>query len=98
MTNDIVTKSNPDETQADFLYAANITWLTRLVRMKIFGKSPLNAYMRLNQKLWTMLPEPVIAFYPVRRYGDFLHALARMQDSRGQLLHTFFLRNPLMLE
>ena len=28
------------------------SWLTRLVRLKIFGKSPIGAYLRLNQRLW----------------------------------------------
>jgi len=97
MTDDTVTKSKRNEIRGDLLYLTDETWLTRLARFKVFGKSPLSAYMRLNQKLWRRLPEPVIALYPVRRYGDILNALARMQF-RGQLLHTFFLRNPPMLE
>jgi chemotaxis methyl-accepting protein methylase len=99
MSHESITDASPDKIKANQSCAAeDETRLTRLAQAKIFGKSPLNAYMRLNQSLWGRLPKSVTALYPIRRYGDFLHALARMQGSRGQLLHTFFLRNRPTLE
>ena len=97
--NDTVTKWNPDVVQEDPLFVADGgSWLTRVVRLRIFGKSPVRAYMRLNRQLWNKLPASVTALSPIRSYGNFLHALARMQGDRGQLFHTFFLRNRPALE
>ena len=73
-------------------------WLTRLVRLRIFGKSPINAYLRLNQRLWNKLPASFTALSPIRSYGYFLHTLVRIQSTRGQLFHTYFLRNRSALE
>jgi chemotaxis methyl-accepting protein methylase len=73
-------------------------WLTRLVRSRVFGKSPVGAYLRFNQLLWSSLPGCIMASYPIRIYGDFLHLLARKHSSRGQLHCTFFLRNRPVLE
>jgi chemotaxis methyl-accepting protein methylase len=76
----------------------DLTWLTRLARSRVFGKSPVGAYLRLNRLLWSRLPGCVIARYPIRLYGDFLNILARKHSSRGQLHCTFFLRNRPALE
>jgi chemotaxis methyl-accepting protein methylase len=76
----------------------DLTWLTRLARSRIFGKSPVGAYLRLNRLLWGSLPRSVIASYPIRLYGDFLNTLVRKHSSRGQLHCTFFLRNRPALE
>jgi hypothetical protein len=70
----------------------------QLAKLRIFGKSPINAYLRFNRRLWTSLPASVTALGPMRSYGDFLHALVRVQSVRGQLPHTFFLRNRPALE
>jgi SAM-dependent methyltransferase len=69
-----------------------------MVRLRILGKSAINAYLRLNRRLWNNLPESVIALGPIRSYGNFLHGVVRLQSTRGQLLHTFFLRNRPALE
>src|SRR5215470_11009655 len=74
------------------------SWSTQFARLKIFGKSPLNAYLRLNRRLWTSLPAPVTTLGLMCSYGDFLHALVRLQSDRGQRTHTFFLRNRPALE
>src|SRR5215467_6566621 len=92
--NDTHTKWNPDVVRADYPCAADGgSWLTRLVRLRIFGKSPINAYLRLNQRLWNKLPASFTALSPIRSYGYFLHTLIRIQSTRGQLFHTYFLRN-----
>lgn len=95
--NDKITKWNPDVVEGDFL-ADDKSWLRRLARLKIFGKSPMGAYMRLNRQMWRKLPASVTALYPMRSYGSFLHSLARVQGVRGQVFHTFFLRNRPTLE
>src|SRR5208282_3446207 len=71
---------------------------TRLVSSRIFGKSPLNAYLRLNQRLWNRLPSSFAALSPIRSYGAFLQRLVRIQSVRAHTLATFFLRNRPELE
>jgi chemotaxis methyl-accepting protein methylase/mannose-6-phosphate isomerase-like protein (cupin superfamily) len=97
--NDTHTKWNPDVVQGDFRSASDGgSWLTRLVRLRIFGKSPINAYLRFNRRLWNNLPPSFTALGPVRSYGNFLQKLVQIQSVRGQLCHTFFLRNRPALE
>jgi hypothetical protein len=89
--NDTHTKRNPDVVQGDFLCEAEgDSYVTRLVRLRVFGKSPINAYLRLNRRLWNNLPASVTALGPVRSYGCFLHKLVRIQSHRGQLATRFF--------
>jgi SAM-dependent methyltransferase/mannose-6-phosphate isomerase-like protein (cupin superfamily) len=97
--NDIHTRWNPDVIAGDVpAPAAGGLSLARLARSRIFGKSPINAYLRLNRVLWDNLPASVVAAPPIRPYGHFLHRLARMQGDRSQAFATFFLRNRPQLE
>src|SRR5215469_3136700 len=97
--NDTHTKWNPDVVGADYPCAADDgSRLARFIRMRIFGKSPIGAYLRLNQLLWNKLPAAYTASAPIRLYGDFLHTLARMRGTRAQAFATFFLRNRPQLE
>jgi SAM-dependent methyltransferase/mannose-6-phosphate isomerase-like protein (cupin superfamily) len=97
--NDKHTRWNPDVVGADYPSAADgKSWLMRFVRMRIFRKSPIGAYLRLNQLLWNKLPASYTAFGPLRLYGNFLHTLARIHDGREQAFATFFLRNRPQLE
>jgi mannose-6-phosphate isomerase-like protein (cupin superfamily)/SAM-dependent methyltransferase len=100
MGNDTHTKWNPDVVQRDFPCAADGgSWLTRLVRLPIFfGKSPIGVYLGLNRRLWNRLPTSFTALGPIRLYGNFLHALARIHGVRAQAFSTFFLRNRPQLE
>jgi SAM-dependent methyltransferase len=98
--NDTFTKWNPDVVVwGDFTRAAvGGSWLTRLLRLRIFGKSPISAYLRVNQGLWSKLPASFTALSPIRQYGHFLHTLARIQGVRAQAFSTYFLRNRPQLE
>jgi mannose-6-phosphate isomerase-like protein (cupin superfamily)/SAM-dependent methyltransferase len=97
--NDTHTKWNPDVVGTDYPCATDGgSWLRRFVRMRIFRKSPIAAYLRLNELLWNKLPASYTAFGPIRSYGNFLHALARIQGARAQAFATFFLRNRPQLE
>jgi SAM-dependent methyltransferase/mannose-6-phosphate isomerase-like protein (cupin superfamily) len=97
--NDAHTKWNPDVVKGDFPSTTNNrSWLARSAGLTILGKSPTNAFLRLNRRLWNNLPASLIAFGPMRSYGKFLHNLVRFQSVRGQLPHTFFLRNRPELE
>jgi SAM-dependent methyltransferase len=97
--NDRFTKWNKDVTgEEDTSTGSNSSWLSRLLRARIAGKSPIAAYLRLNQRLWSVLPSSFTALRPVRSYGGFLHTLVRTQGSRGQSHTTFFLRNRPQLE
>jgi chemotaxis methyl-accepting protein methylase/mannose-6-phosphate isomerase-like protein (cupin superfamily) len=77
---------------------AGASWLTQLIRVRIFGKSPTNAFLRVNQRLWNVLPSSIVALRPVDWYGHLLHAVARIQVVRAQAHNTFFLRNRPELE
>jgi SAM-dependent methyltransferase/mannose-6-phosphate isomerase-like protein (cupin superfamily) len=97
--NDRATRWNPDVVGRDSAFVAEgDSWLTQLLRVKILGKSPLNAYLRLNRALWRHLPTSASTFRPICLYGNFVHALARVQGFRSQAHSTFFLRNRSELE
>jgi mannose-6-phosphate isomerase-like protein (cupin superfamily) len=97
--NDRATKWNPDVVSRGGAFVEEEeSWLTNLLRVKIFGKFPFNAYFRVNQALWRHLPSFLGTFRPIRSYGNFVHALARRQGFRSQAHSTFFLRNRPELE
>lgn len=66
--------------------------------MRILGKSPVGAYLRLNEWIWQRLPRSTAAPRPVVAYGRLMHALVRSHGDRRQFLGTFFLRNRPQLE
>jgi chemotaxis protein methyltransferase CheR len=70
----------------------------RIVHLKIFGKSPVGLFFRLNEWVWNHLPTPLKDLRLARSYGHFLHALVRRGDNRRQYFGTFFLRNRPQLE
>lgn len=105
--NDTFTKWNPDVVHGDFPYAAGAkswltllfrSWLVRLIRLRIFQKSPASAYLRVNQRLWDRLPARFTALSPIRLYGRLLQKLARLQGVRAQAFSTYFLRDRPQLE
>ena len=75
-----------------------VPWFMRLLKVRLFGKSPLNAFLGLNQRLWNRFSFSLSASRPIGFYGIFLHRLARIRDDRAQALSTFFLRNRPALE
>lgn len=97
--NDRFTRWNPDVVGHD---AACVieggSWMTRLARVRLFGKSPVNGYLRLSRRMWDWLPSSLTALAPVQSYGNFLHALVRMQSARAQAFATLFFRNRPELE
>jgi chemotaxis methyl-accepting protein methylase/mannose-6-phosphate isomerase-like protein (cupin superfamily) len=96
--NDTFTRWNPDVLLDPPYTIDRESWFTRLVRMELFGKSPVRAWLRLNQAMWDKLPPSFTGLAPIRRYGDFLHMVARRQGKRAQALATLFLRNRPELE
>jgi len=97
--NDVFTKWNPDVVGPHAACAiSGGSRLARLVRFRIFGKSPVNAYLRLNRRLWNLLPSSFRVLSPIGLYGSFLHKLARLRKGRAQALSTYFLRNRPELE
>jgi chemotaxis methyl-accepting protein methylase len=97
--NDTHTRWNPDVTCRDSRFLpGREPWLTQLMRLRIAGKSPAGAFLRLNQWLWYHLPESLGRLGPVRSYGNLVHALARRQSVRAQAFSTYFLRNRPELE
>jgi SAM-dependent methyltransferase len=97
--NDVQIKWNPDVVEGAFPCSADAgIFFSRLGRLRIFGKSPIKAYLRLNRVLWNNLPASFSTLAPIRSYGNFLHTLVRMQGVRGQAFATYFLRNRPQLE
>jgi SAM-dependent methyltransferase len=73
-------------------------FLTEIVKLRIFGKSPVSAFLRLNRRVWNKLPPSIAALPSIQSYGGFLHALICLQADRRQFFGTFFLRNRPQLE
>jgi chemotaxis methyl-accepting protein methylase/mannose-6-phosphate isomerase-like protein (cupin superfamily) len=97
--NDTFTKWNPDVVGHDSRYAADgRPWWIRLLGVRILGKSPINAFLRLNQRIWNKMPSALTTVTPVRSYGNALHTVARIQGTRAQAFSTFFFRNRPQLE
>jgi SAM-dependent methyltransferase len=71
---------------------------SRLCGLRVLGKSPTGAFLKINQLAWKSLPASVTSLAPLRRYGDFSHRVARARNRRAQAFSTFFLRNRPALE
>src|SRR5271167_141664 len=61
------TKWNPDVVEGDFpsLTDSRLS-LSRLAKIRIFGKSPVGVYLRLNRVLWNNLPGSFTTHAPIR--------------------------------
>jgi SAM-dependent methyltransferase len=97
--NDKHTKWNPDVVEGDFPSSVDSRFsLSRLAKIRIFGKSPVGIYLRFNRELWNKLPVSFTTHALIRSYGHFLHRLVKAEGIRGQAFATFFLRNRPQLE
>jgi SAM-dependent methyltransferase len=98
--NDTATKWNPDVKPQNLRFGPGngVTWKSRLLALRIFGKSPIRAYFRLNQILWDKLPRSFTASRPMCVYGALVHKLVCAKGDRAQGLGTCFLRNRPALE
>jgi chemotaxis methyl-accepting protein methylase len=97
--NDKFTKWNADVVGREAIWTDDqVSWRSRLIKARVFGKSPIGAYLRLNEKIWNALPASIVKTSSVRAYGHLLHSLARTQGLRSQAFSTFFLRNRPELE
>jgi len=67
--------------------------MAHVARSRMFGKSPVGAYLRVNEWIWRRLPEPMTVSKLATAYGRWAHALVRLHGDRRQYLGTFFLRN-----
>jgi chemotaxis methyl-accepting protein methylase len=72
--------------------------MAKVARLKVFGKSPAGYYLRLNKRLWEIIPPSLRNTYPFRAYGALLHRSVRLLAERRQFFGTFFLRNRPALE
>jgi hypothetical protein len=72
--------------------------LAKAARLKLFGKSPAGFYLRLNRRIWEIIPLGLRNSHPIRAYGAWLHSLVRLHATRQQYFGTFFLRNRPALE
>jgi SAM-dependent methyltransferase len=72
--------------------------LEKAANLRILGKSPLGAWLRMNGWIWNRLPPSMTALPPIRSYGHWMHSLVRRRADRRMYLGTFFLRNRPELE
>ncbi len=71
--------------------------MEHILETKLLGRSPMGAYLRLHEWIWTRLPASTARLRPVTAYGRLLHSLVRQRERR-QYFGTFFLRNRPELE
>jgi len=68
--------------------------LARFAGLRVLGRSPFNAYLRLNDVVWNrVLPRSLVTSRAVESYGRFVHSLVVAGADRRMYLGTFFLRN-----
>ncbi len=74
------------------------SFLTRIAKLRILGKSPTNVYLRMNQRIWNHIPFFLSTFGPILGYFNFVNTVARAGGERKQALYTVFFRNRPELE
>src|ERR1700677_1483962 len=74
------------------------TVIGNILKSRVVGKLLVGAFFRPNQKLWSTFPHTVTKLRPLRAYGSWLHALARMRPVRMSYFYTSFFRNKPLLE
>ncbi len=72
--------------------------LAKAARLRLFGKHPAGFFLRLNRRIWEIIPADVRNSYLIRAYGAWLQSLVRLVETREQYFATFFLRNRPALE
>jgi SAM-dependent methyltransferase len=70
----------------------------KILRLKVFGKSPVGVFLRLNRHLYGYFSPRITKLRLMRIYGNWLHALVRMYAEREFYFGTFFFRNRPQLE
>ena len=68
--NDVFIKWNPDVVHEDLSSAGDQSRWARVGRLKILGKSPIGAYLRVNQLVWNNLPSSFTASAQGRLHGE----------------------------
>jgi hypothetical protein len=87
--NDRHTKRNPDVFGDDSPCAPYAqSWWTQVICARIFGKSPINAYLRLNQWLWKRAPASILRLNVMCSYGNALRRLARLNGCHEETFNT----------
>jgi len=64
----------------------------------LFGKHPAWVFLRLNRRIWEIIPAGVRNSYLIRAYGAWLRTFVRLVETRQQYCGTFCLRNRPALE
>ena len=72
--------------------------LAKAAKLRLFGKHPAWFFLRLNRRIWEIIPADVRNSYLIRAYGAWLQSLARLVETRRQYFGTFFFRNRPALE
>ena len=66
--------------------------LERFARLRVLGRSPFDAYVRVNDLVWNrFLPRRLATWRAVESYGRLVHSLVVAGADRRMYLGTFFL-------
>ena len=74
------------------------TILSRVAKLRLFGKHPAWLSLRLNRRIWQTIPADVRNSHLIRAYGAWLQSWVRLVETRQQYFGTFFFRNRPALE
>lgn len=97
--NDKITRWNREVVDSDSpCLPDGLLWYRRLVALQIFGKSPVNAVLKLSQRLWNKIPASILCFSAIRTYGEVMHKLVCARDGRESSPGTLFFGNRAKLE
>jgi len=83
---------------ADAKTPAKHSSMTKLAKLLMRRRSPVNLYIRLNTWLWKRLPAKLRNTGSIRWYGTVFHRLVSRRANRKQFTGTFFFRNRPQLE
>lgn len=83
---------------ADAKAHAEHSSMTKIARLLMRRRSPVNLYIRLNTWVWKRLPSELRNTGPMRWYGTIFHRLVSRRANRKQFTGTFFFRNRPQLE
>ncbi len=76
----------------------SLSIIEKIIKMRLFGKSPVGVYLRFNEWLWKKLPSSLKNQRVFLSYGFFIHNLVSIYSDRRQFYGTFFMRNRPKLE
>jgi chemotaxis methyl-accepting protein methylase len=80
------------------VYEQDSGFMSKMAAFLMQRTSPVDFYLKVNRRLWNLLPPNLRDARPMRLYGTWLHQLVSRHANRKQFTGTFFFRNRPALE